>query len=60
MSFVAVLIGFCGVTALGSIIGQGLSGLSALALGSFIAVGGIVAGAVTMMKLLAWSEDRAR
>lgn len=48
----AVLMGFGGVTALGCTIGQGLSGLSTLALGSFIAVAGIVAGSVAAMKWL--------
>ncbi|MDH4050074.1 MAG: YeeE/YedE family protein, partial [Rubrivivax sp.] len=37
----AVLMGFGGVTAMGCTIGQGLSGLSTLAIGSFIAVAGI-------------------
>jgi len=46
----AVLMGFGGVTATGCTIGQGLSGLSTLAIGSFIAVAGIVAGAVATMK----------
>ena len=52
----AVLMGFGGVTAIGCTIGQGLSGVSTLALGSFIALAGIVAGAVAMMK---WQESRA-
>ncbi|MDO8250372.1 MAG: YeeE/YedE family protein [Rhodoferax sp.] len=46
----AVLMGFGGVTALGCTIGQGLSGVSTLALGSFVALAGIVGGAVTTMK----------
>ena len=50
----AVLMGFGGVTATGCTIGQGLSGLSTLALGSFIAVGGIVAGAVATMHYQNW------
>ena len=37
----AVMMGFGGVTALGCTIGQGLTGLSTLALGSLIAFGGI-------------------
>ena len=45
----AVLMGFGGVTALGCTIGQGLSGVSTLALGSFIALAGIVCGAVVTM-----------
>ena len=46
----AVLMGFGGVTATGCTIGQGMSGLSTLAIGSFIAVAGIVIGAVVTMK----------
>ena len=46
----AILMGFGGVTALGCTIGQGLSGVSTLALGSFIALAGILAGAVVTMK----------
>jgi len=46
----AVLMGFGGVTAMGCTIGQGLTGLSTLALGSLLAVTGIVAGAVATMK----------
>lgn len=55
----AVLMGFGGVTALGCTVGQGLTGLSTLALGSFIAVAGIVAGSVATLKVLAWREERA-
>ena len=39
-----VLMGFGGVTALGCTIGQGLTGISTLALGSGLALAGIVAG----------------
>jgi hypothetical protein len=46
----AVLMGFGGVTAMGCTIGQGLSGVSTLAVGSFIALAGIVGGAVATMK----------
>jgi uncharacterized membrane protein YedE/YeeE len=46
----AMLMGFGGVTALGCTIGQGLSGVSTLALGSFIALLGLVLGAVLTMK----------
>ena len=45
----AVLMGFGGVTATGCTIGQGLSGISTLAIGSFIALAGIVGGAVATM-----------
>lgn len=46
----AILMGFGGVTAIGCTIGQGMSGVSTLAIGSFITLAGIVAGAVAMMK----------
>ncbi|XHS76388.1 YeeE/YedE family protein [Burkholderiaceae bacterium UC74_6] len=41
----AVLMGVGGVTALGCTIGQGLSGLSTLSIGSFIALASIIVGA---------------
>jgi hypothetical protein len=50
--FGAVLMGAGGVTAIGCTIGQGLSGLSTLAVGSMIAVGGIVAGSTATMRWL--------
>jgi uncharacterized membrane protein YedE/YeeE len=50
----AVLMGFGGVLATGCTIGQGLSGISTLALGSFIALGGIVAGAMATMQYQNW------
>lgn len=50
----AVLMGFGGVTALGCTVGQGLSGASTLAIGSLVAVLGIVAGAVATMKYQIW------
>ncbi len=53
-----VLMGVGGVTAMGCTIGQGLSGLSTLALGSFIALAGIVAGAVIAFKYQIWRLDR--
>ncbi len=46
----AVLMGFGGVTAIGCTVGQGLSGVSTLALCSFMALAGIVCGAVATMK----------
>ena len=55
----AMLMGFGGVTALGCTVGQGLSGLSTLAIGSFIAVAGIVAGSVAMLKVTLWREERS-
>ena len=48
----AVLMGFGGVTAMGCTIGQGLSGLSSLAIGSVITVAGLVAGSALTMKFL--------
>ena len=54
----AVLMGFGGVTALGCTVGQGITGISTLAIGSFIAVAGICAGAVATLKYLLWREDR--
>lgn len=45
----AVLMGFGGVTATGCTIGQGLSGVSTLAIGSFIALAALIAGSVATM-----------
>lgn len=47
----AVIMGFGGVLARGCTIGQGVSGLSTLALGSFIAVIFIIIGSVVTMKI---------
>lgn len=46
----AVLMGFGGVTAMGCTVGQGLTGISTLALGSLLTLAAIVAGAVATMK----------
>ena len=46
------------MVALGCTVGQGLSGVSTLALGSFIAFAGIVAGAVLGLKYQVWRLDR--
>lgn len=54
-----VLMGFGGVTGLGCTIGQGITGVSTLALGSFLSLFSIFAGAVLAMKYLAWQMDRA-
>jgi uncharacterized membrane protein YedE/YeeE len=54
--FGAVLMGFGGVTALGCTIGQGVTGVSTLAVGSFLAVAGIIGGAVATMKYILWRE----
>lgn len=53
-----MLMGAGGVTALGCTIGQGLSGVSTLALGSFIALAGIVAGALLAFKYQIWRLER--
>jgi uncharacterized protein len=50
----AALMGIGGVTALGCTVGQGLSGLSTLAIGSAIAFIGIVVGAVLALKYQEW------
>ena len=54
----AVLMGIGGVTAMGCTVGQGLSGVSTLALGSFIALVGILSGAVLGPKYQSWRLDR--
>lgn len=53
-----VLMGVGGVTALGCTVGQGLSGVSTLALGSFIALAGIVAGAIAALRYQMWRLER--
>jgi uncharacterized protein len=55
----AVLMGVGGVTAMGCTVGQGLSGVSTLALGSFLALGGILAGAVIGVRYQAWRVERS-
>ncbi|MBC7603302.1 MAG: YeeE/YedE family protein [Ramlibacter sp.] len=52
-----MLMGFGGVTALGCTIGQGLSGIAMLSLGSVIAVTGIVAGAVVALQIAVRRAD---
>ena len=54
----AMLLGFGGVTALGCTVGQGLSGVSTLAIGSFIALAGILAGSAGMLKYTLWKAER--
>ena len=49
--FGATLMGFGGVLALGCTIGQGITGVSTLALGSFIALAGIIFGSAITMKI---------
>ena len=47
----AILMGIGGVLALGCTIGQGITGISTLAMGSFLAFGGIVFGSAMTMKI---------
>lgn len=54
----AALMGFGGVTALGCTIGQGLSGVSMLAAGSFVTVAAIIGGAVAALRYQAWRIER--
>jgi uncharacterized protein len=54
----AVLMGIGGVTAMGCTVGQGLSGISTLALGSFIALAAIIAGAVLALRYQIWRLER--
>lgn len=58
----AALMGVGGVLAMGCSIGQGVTGVSTLALGSFLALGGIIFGAALTMKVqyyLMVYEDQA-
>ncbi|MCP5280659.1 MAG: YeeE/YedE family protein [Rhodoferax sp.] len=54
----AVLMGVGGVTAYGCTIGQGLSGISTLSLGSLLAVTAIVVGGVAGLRYQIWRMDR--
>ena len=54
----AVLMGVGGVTALGCTVGQGLSGVSTLSVGSFVAVAAIIGGAVAALKYQVWRIER--
>ena len=54
----AVLMGFGGVTAMGCTVGQGLTGVSTLALGSFVVLAGIVGGAAATLKYITWRAER--
>jgi hypothetical protein len=54
----AMLMGVGGVTALGCTIGQGLSGVSTLAIGSFIALASIIGGAVLALRYQVWRVER--
>ena len=52
------LMGVGGVVAMGCTVGQGLSGVSTLSIGSFIALVGIVAGAVGALRYQGWRLER--
>jgi uncharacterized membrane protein YedE/YeeE len=54
----AVLMGVGGVTAMGCSIGQGLSGVSTLSLGSALALAAIVCGALAALRYQIWRIDR--
>ncbi|MFO1311008.1 MAG: YeeE/YedE family protein [Burkholderiales bacterium] len=53
-----VLMGFGGVTALGCTIGQGLTGISTLAVGSILAFASIIAGCVACVKYQEWRLEK--
>ena len=55
----SALMGVGGVTALGCTIGQGISGVSTLSLGSMLALLGIVGGAVLSLRYQQWRLDRS-
>jgi hypothetical protein len=50
--------GVGGVAALGCTVGQGLSGVSTLALGSFIALASIIGGAVLALRYQVWRVEQ--
>lgn len=52
------LMGFGGVTALGCTVGQGLTGVSTLALGSFVALAAIIAGSWAAFKYQIWRLEK--
>ena len=54
----AALMGVGGVTAMGCTIGQGLSGISTLSLGSLLALAAIVCGALAALRYQIWRIDR--
>jgi len=55
----AVMMGFGGVTALGCTIGQGLTGISTLAVGSILTFAAIVAGCVAAVNYQMWRIERS-
>ncbi len=54
----AILMGFGGVTALGCTIGQGLTGISTLAVGSMLALASIIGGCVAAVRYQVWRLER--
>ncbi len=52
------MMGFGGVTALGCTIGQGLTGVSTLAVGSILTLASIIAGCVLAVRYQTWRLDR--
>jgi uncharacterized protein len=54
----AVLMGIGGVVAMGCTVGQGISGVSTLSLGSLLALGAIVGGALLALRYQAWRMER--
>jgi len=54
----ATMMGFGGVTALGCTIGQGITGVSTLAIGSFLALAAIIFGCVMALRYQAWRMER--
>jgi uncharacterized protein len=54
----ATMMGFGGVTALGCTIGQGITGVSTLAVGSFLALAAIVIGCLSAVKYQGWRMER--
>jgi uncharacterized membrane protein YedE/YeeE len=53
-----VLMGVGGVTALGCTVGQGISGVSTLAVGSLLALAGIVGGSAATLRYITWRAER--
>jgi uncharacterized membrane protein YedE/YeeE len=53
-----ILMGFGGVTALGCTIGQGITGVSTLAVGSLLALAAIIAGSVMAVRYQVWRLER--
>jgi hypothetical protein len=54
-----VLMGFGGIAALGCTVGQAITGVSTLALGSFLTFAAIIAGSAATMKYQYWRLSRS-